>query len=70
MLAGTSATLFSVALQEWLDSDDDRTLTSIMLDRMQALRAALGHVPGLPGCYVVAVTPSRRGKRAYPGGFS
>ena len=46
MLAGTSATLFSVALQEWLDSDDDRTLASIMLDGMQALRAALGHVPG------------------------
>jgi AcrR family transcriptional regulator len=48
MLAGTSATLFSVALQEWLDSDDNRTLVSIMLDGMQALRAALGHVPGPP----------------------
>ena len=46
MLAGTSATLFSVALHEWLDSDDDRTLASIMLDGMQALRAALGSVPG------------------------
>lgn len=48
MLAGTSATLFSVALQQWLDSDDDRTLASILLDGMQALRAALGHVPGPP----------------------
>lgn len=46
MLAGICATLFSVALQEWLDSDDDRTLASIMLDGMQALRAALGSVPG------------------------
>ncbi|MEU9887056.1 helix-turn-helix domain-containing protein [Sphaerisporangium sp. NPDC051011] len=45
MLAGTSATLFSVALQEWLDSDDDRTLAGIMLDGMQALRTALGSVP-------------------------
>jgi AcrR family transcriptional regulator len=48
VLAGTSATLFSVALQEWLDSDDGRTLASIMLDGMQALRAALCHAPGPP----------------------
>ena len=61
MLGGICATLFSVALQEWLDSDDDRTLASIILDGMQALRTALGPAPASPGHL-----PGDAGKTAAP----
>jgi AcrR family transcriptional regulator len=41
LLADSTVTVLNVAIDEWLDSDDDRTLFKIMLDALQSLRAAL-----------------------------
>jgi AcrR family transcriptional regulator len=43
LLAESSVTVLNVAIDEWLDQDDeeDRTLFEIILDALQSLRAAL-----------------------------
>jgi AcrR family transcriptional regulator len=42
LLAGSTVTVLNVAIDEWLDSNDnDRTLFKVMLEALQSLRAAL-----------------------------
>ena len=41
LLAETSVTLLHVSVQEWLDSNDDRTLAAILAATLTALRSAL-----------------------------
>jgi AcrR family transcriptional regulator len=45
LLAETSVTLLHVALDEWLDSDDDRTLFEIISAGLQSLQMALAAPP-------------------------
>ncbi|HEY0935303.1 MAG TPA: helix-turn-helix domain-containing protein [Trebonia sp.] len=48
LLAESTVTVMYVAFDEWLDSDDDRTLFGIMLDALGSLRAVLGPSPAGP----------------------
>ncbi|WP_432930365.1 TetR/AcrR family transcriptional regulator [Microbispora sp. CA-135349] len=41
MLADTGVTVLTVALDEWLERDDERTLFEIAMDALESLRAAL-----------------------------
>lgn len=45
LLAETCATVMSVAVEQWLDSDDDRSLDLIIRSSFAALRAELSAVP-------------------------
>jgi AcrR family transcriptional regulator len=42
LLAETCVTLINVALTEWLDHDDDRSLYDIILETLATLRSSLG----------------------------
>jgi AcrR family transcriptional regulator len=48
LLAETSVTLLYVALNEWLDSDGDRTLFEIISAGLQSLQTALASLPPEP----------------------
>jgi hypothetical protein len=48
LLAETAVTVVQVALEEWLDRDDDRTLFEIMLETIGSLRATLATFPPFP----------------------
>lgn len=45
LLAETCATVMSVSIEQWLDSDDDRTLDRIIRSSFEALRSELSVVP-------------------------
>jgi AcrR family transcriptional regulator len=45
LLAETTVTVIQVALEGWLDRDDDRTLFEIMLETLGSLQATLGSFP-------------------------
>jgi len=48
LLAETAVTVVQVALEGWLDRDDDRTLFEIMLETIGSLRATLATFPPFP----------------------
>ena len=45
LLAELTVTVLYVALDEWLDSDDDRTLFEIIIETLGSLQAALAAFP-------------------------
>ncbi|MCO5968861.1 TetR/AcrR family transcriptional regulator [Actinoallomurus soli] len=47
VLADTGVTVLTVALDEWLDRDDERPLFEIALDALESLRTALAAGPAL-----------------------
>ena len=48
LLAETAVTVIQVALEEWLDRDDDRTLFEVMLETIGSLQATLTTFPPFP----------------------
>jgi AcrR family transcriptional regulator len=48
LLAETAVTVVQVALEEWLDRDDDRTLFEVMLETIGSLQATLATFPPVP----------------------
>jgi AcrR family transcriptional regulator len=48
LLAETAVTVIQVALEEWLDEDDNRTLFEVMLETIGSLQATLTTFPPFP----------------------
>jgi AcrR family transcriptional regulator len=48
LLAETAVTVIQVALEEWLDRDDDRTLFEVMLETIGSLQTTLATFPPFP----------------------
>jgi hypothetical protein len=60
LLAETSVTLLYVALEEWLDKDDDRALFDVVLDTLKSLQTVLASFPAGPSVRHHDNSPSGR----------